>query len=111
MDNLDKLQKQVDAANLTAQMTEAVNSGLKDNGASGEDLFMGLTAWGLLLALLFSLIGTSYLIYGKKRSNLVVGLCGVGLLTYTLFVSSTLWLLVIGGLLTFLPTILRRLGV
>ncbi len=109
MQSPEKLLDSLNAAKTSAEIHFPTNPDL--GGAGGDDLIMGLTPGGLLLAMLFSLVGTSFLIYAKKKSDLLVGLCGVGLLTYTLFISSTLWLLLIGVLLSFLPLVLRRLGV
>ena len=55
--------------------------------------------WGML----FGAIGMGYFIYGKKQSALLPLLCGLGLMIFPYFSSSTLWTLVIGAALIAAP--------
>ena len=55
--------------------------------------------WGLV----FGSIGLGYFMYGKKQSNVVARLSGIGLMIYPYFVSSALLLIVIGLVLMALP--------
>ncbi len=61
----------------------------------------------LFLAIVFSAAGMAYFMYGKKQSALVPLLCGVALMAYPYFVSSTLWLVVIGACLSAIPYFVR----
>jgi uncharacterized membrane protein YjjB (DUF3815 family) len=62
-----------------------------------------LDPWQLYLALFFSTVGFSYLIYGKKRQAWSFALAGMVLMAFGYFVDS-LWLTVlIGGALTAAP--------
>ena len=58
-----------------------------------------LLLWGLL----FSSIGLGYFIYGKKQQAVVPLVCGLVLMIYPYFVSSTLLLIAIGAALMIVP--------
>ena len=58
-----------------------------------------LLLWGLL----FSSIGLGYFIYGKKQRAVVPLVCGLVLMIYPYFVSSTLLLIAIGAALMIVP--------
>jgi hypothetical protein len=61
----------------------------------------------LVWELLFSAAGAGYFIYGKKRRATVPFVCGLVLMVYPYFVSSTLLLVVIGVALLALPYFVR----
>ncbi|MDZ4731629.1 MAG: hypothetical protein SH820_16995 [Xanthomonadales bacterium] len=63
-------------------------------------------AW-LMWGLLFGSIGLGYFMYGKKQSAVVPLICGLMLMIFPYFVSSTLWLVVIGIVLIALPYFVR----
>jgi len=67
------------------------------------DLNTSLLLWGLL----FSSIGLGYFIYGKKQQAVVPLLCGLALMIYPYFVSSTLPLVSIGAVLMLIPYFVR----
>lgn len=79
--------------------------------APGDDLFLGMTFTGLMLAGFFGLVGTAYLVYAKKQQRAVIGVCGIALIVFTYFVSSTWLILLLGTLFMFLPQLLKRVGV
>lgn len=55
--------------------------------------------WGLL----FGSIGLGYFIYGRRQGNKVALLAGLGLMIYPYFVSSTLFMVLLGCVLLALP--------
>ncbi len=61
----------------------------------------------LLWGLLFSSIGMGFFIYGRKQTRAVPLVCGIVLMVYPYFVSSTLWLVAIGVLLCAIPYFVR----
>jgi predicted membrane protein len=61
----------------------------------------------LLWSLLFSSIGLGFFIYGKRQKAVVPLFCGLGLMIYPYFVSSTLLLVAIGVALSVLPYFVR----
>jgi hypothetical protein len=62
----------------------------------------------LLWSVLFGSLGLGYFIYGKKQGAVVPLLCGLGLMVFPYFISST-WLLVgVGVALAALPYFFRR---
>ena len=60
--------------------------------------------WGMA----FGSNGLGYFIYGKKQQRMVPLVCGVGLMAFPYFVSSTVALVVIGIVLLALPFLIRR---
>ena len=63
-----------------------------------------LLLWGVA----FGSLGLGYFIYGKKQGAVVPLLCGLGLMVFPYFISST-WLLVgVGVVLAALPYFVRR---
>ncbi|MGE0372525.1 MAG: hypothetical protein AB7Q01_11620 [Gammaproteobacteria bacterium] len=64
---------------------------------------VSLLLWGLL----FSSIGLGFFIYGKKRKAVVPLACGLALMIYPYFVSSTFPLVSIGAVLMAIPYFIR----
>ncbi len=60
--------------------------------------------WGLM----FGAIGSGYFVYGKNSSKPIPMIAGVGLCTFTYFVTGTLVTVLVGGALTALPFFLGR---
>jgi hypothetical protein len=67
------------------------------------EMEMTLLVWGFL----FSTIGLGFFIYGKKQKALVPLCCGLTLMIFPYFVSSVLWMAVIGLGLIALPWLVR----
>lgn len=61
----------------------------------------------LLWGLLFGSIGLGYFVYGKKQNAMVPLACGLALMVFPYFVSSTLALVVIGAVLIAVPCFVR----
>lgn len=62
-----------------------------------------MNAAALLWGVLFSSIGLGYFIYGKKQQATVPLVCGLALMLYPYFVSSTVLLVAIGAALMIIP--------
>ena len=63
-------------------------------------------AW-LLWGLLFGSIGLGFFIYGKRQNAVVPLVCGLGLMVFPYFVSSTLVLVIVGAVLIAAPYFVR----
>ena len=61
----------------------------------------------LLWGLLFGSIGLGFFVYGKKQRAVVPLVCGLALMIFPYFVSSTVLLVVIGAVLIAVPYFLR----
>jgi len=61
----------------------------------------------LLWGVLFGSIGLGYFVYGKKQRAVVPFLCGIALMAFPYFVSSTVLLILIGAILSALPYFVR----
>jgi hypothetical protein len=61
----------------------------------------------LLWGLLFGSIGLGFLIYGRKQKAVVPLVCGLGLMVFPYFVSSTILLVAIGIVLIAIPYFVR----
>jgi hypothetical protein len=68
---------------------------------------MNFNTASLVWNVLFGAVGAGYALYGKKQQEPVPLLCGVGLMVFPYFVSSTIWLVVIGAILMAIPFIHR----
>jgi len=66
-----------------------------------------LDTTSLLWGLLFGSIGLGFLIYGRKQRAVVPLACGLGLMIFPYFVSSTILMIVIGVALMAIPYFLR----
>ena len=62
----------------------------------------------LLWGILFSSIGLGFFIYGKKQKAAIPFTCGIILMIYPYFISSTMLLVIIGVVLTAIPYFIRR---
>lgn len=61
----------------------------------------------LLWGLLFGAIGLGFLVYARRERSPVPLVAGLALSIYPFFVSNTLWLVVIGVVLTAAPYFIR----
>ena len=61
----------------------------------------------LICQLLFSAAGAGYFIYGRKQRATVPLVCGLVLMVFPYFVSSTLLLMTLGVILMVLPYFVR----
>lgn len=62
----------------------------------------------LLWGLLFSSIGLGFFLYGRKQRAIVPLVCGLALMIYPYFVSSSLVLVAVGAVLTVIPYFVRH---
>jgi hypothetical protein len=62
-----------------------------------------MSAGPLLWGMLFGAVGVGFFIYGKKQGRGVPLVCGLLLMVFPYFVSSTLLLVVIGAVLMAVP--------
>ncbi len=68
----------------------------------------GSTKGSVIAMVVFSIIGMGYLAYGKKSRQLLMVICGIGLMGYSYFVDGTLYIILIGLALSALPFVLSR---
>jgi predicted membrane protein len=61
----------------------------------------------LLWGLLFGSIGIGFLIYGRKQRAVVPLVCGLALMIFPYFVSSTILLIAVGIVLVAIPYFVR----
>ena len=64
------------------------------------------TSW-LLWGLLFGSVGLGFFVYGKRQKAVVPLVCGLALMLFPYFVSSTLLLVVVGAALIAIPYFVR----
>mgnify|MGYP001826205786 CR=1 FL=1 len=78
-----------------------------DVGIVGE-LTQGSTRGSVVAMVVFSIIGLGYLSYGKKSQQLLMVICGIGLMGYSYFIDGTLAIILVGLALSALPFIVGR---
>ena len=78
-----------------------------DVGLVGE-LTQGSTGGSIIAMVVFSIIGLGYFSYGKKSQQLLMVICGIGLMGYSYFIDGTLPIILIGLALSALPFVLGR---
>lgn len=66
-----------------------------------------MSASSLFWGLVFGSVGLGFFVYGKKQGAIVPVLCGLALMIFPYFVSSTLLLIVIGVALMAIPYFYR----
>lgn len=78
-----------------------------DVGIVGE-LTGGSTKGSVIAMVVFSIIGLGYMSYGKKSQQLIMVICGIGLMGYSYFIDGTFYIILIGLALSALPFVLSR---
>jgi hypothetical protein len=73
-----------------------------------NDLAGSSTKGSIIAMVVFSIIGLGYLSYGKNSQQLLMAICGVGLMGYSYFVDDTLVIILIGLALCALPFVIAR---
>jgi hypothetical protein len=73
-----------------------------------DQLTGGSTKGSVVAMVVFSIIGLGYLSYGKKSQQLMMVICGIGLMGYSYFAGGTLYIILIGLILSILPFVLVR---
>ena len=68
---------------------------------------MAMSESWLLWGLLFGAVGFVFFVYGKKQRAVVPLVCGLALMVYPYFISSTFLLVAIGVLLMVAPYFVR----
>jgi len=68
----------------------------------------GSTKGSVIAMVVFSIIGLGYMSYGKKSQQLLMVICGIGLMGYSYFIDGTLHIILIGLVLSGLPFMLTR---
>lgn len=71
-------------------------------------LAQGSTRGSVIAMVVFSIIGLGYMSYGKKSQQLLMVICGIGLMGYSYFIDGTLHIILIGLALSVLPFVLTR---
>jgi hypothetical protein len=66
-----------------------------------------VNSWLLLWGLLFGSIGIGYFVYGKRQREFLPLLCGLSLMIFPYFVSSSIVMIAIGITLMALPYFVR----
>ncbi|HKH43511.1 MAG TPA: hypothetical protein VKM72_02490 [Thermoanaerobaculia bacterium] len=66
-----------------------------------------MSAWSLFWGLIFGSIGLGFFVYGKKQGAVIPLVCGLALMIFPYFVSSTLLLVAIGAALIAIPYFVR----
>ena len=69
----------------------------------------GMSMWGMLASLAFSMLGIFYFKRGRSESDIPMMICGAGLLAYTFFISNTLYIVVIGAGLLAAPYFINKM--
>ena len=73
-----------------------------------KSLTGGSTKGSIIAMVLFSLVGMGYFTYGKKSQKLLMVICGIALMGYSYFVNGTVYIILVGVVLSALPFILDR---
>lgn len=73
-----------------------------------SELTGGSTKGSIIAMVVFSIVGLAYLAYGKKSQQLMMVICGIGLMGYSYFIDGTLYIILIGLALSALPFVLGR---
>jgi len=85
----------------------AANELAGDVGILGK-LTGGSNKGSVIAMVVFSIIGLGYMTYGKKSQQLIMVICGIGLMGYSYFISGTFYIILIGIVLSALPFVLGR---
>ncbi len=97
--------------NSVEKLLEAVTTAPGAAAAERGDTIFGFTVAGLMVMLVLSLVGLAYVVYAKKQSKLIIGICGVALMIVPYFISNSLVMAAAGVVLIFLPFVLSRVGI
>jgi len=62
-----------------------------------------MTTAGILIGILTGAVGVGYFIYGKRQTKFVPLVSGMLLCVYPYFLSSVMWMVVIGAMLVAAP--------
>ena len=73
-----------------------------------SELTGGSNKGSVIAMVIFSIIGLGYLSYGKKSQQILMVICGIGLMGYSYFVDGTLYIILVGIVLCALPFVLGR---
>ena len=73
-----------------------------------NELTAGSNKGSIIAMIVFSIIGMGYLAYGKKSQQLLMVICGIGLMGYSYVIDGTLYVILIGLVLSALPFVLSK---
>jgi CHASE2 domain-containing sensor protein len=78
------------------------------NDPSGMKSMLGSfsLSW-IIVAGLFGIIGMAYFMYGKKSLRYVFLICGIVLMVYPYFVTRTLYMVIVGVVVSAVPFVVK----
>ena len=78
------------------------------NDPSGMKSILGSfsLSW-IIVAGLFGIIGMAYFMYGKKSLRYVFLICGIVLMVYPYFVTRTLYMVIVGVVVSAVPFVVK----
>lgn len=68
----------------------------------------GSSKGSIIAMVVFSIVGLAYLSYGKKSHQILMVVCGIGLMGFSYFIDGTLYIILIGLALSTLPFVFGR---
>ncbi|MBT5954448.1 hypothetical protein HOG98_06980 [bacterium] len=77
---------------------------------TGTLSIFGMSIYGMILGFIFSIVGLIYFRKGRKDGDILKLFTGIALLSFPMFVRSSLFVLLIGIGLTILPWIAKRIS-
>jgi len=104
------MEKLINLSNNPQGLEELKNKLVTSGGQSPDSgsLFMGLSMWGIFLGFIFSMVGLAFFRIGKKDRDMKYMVLGVILMVYPYFVTNTIYIILIGLFLSFIPLIFKR---
>jgi hypothetical protein len=77
-------------------------------GLSGDmgivsEITGGSSKGSVIAMVVFSIVGFGYLTYGKKSQQILMIICGIGLMGYSYFITGTIYIILSGLVLSALP--------
>jgi hypothetical protein len=77
--------------------------------ALNSSWFSGISLAWIIWGCIFSIVGMGYLIYAKKKKQMLTGICGLILCVYPIYVRDTKMVIIIGIILCLVPIVVQKL--
>jgi len=88
---------------------QSLKTELGVDAVEGSDsLLFGLSVWGMLAGFFFSMLGLAYFRIGKRKQDMKRMFLGVFLMVYPYIITDTLYIVLVGLVLSLLPIFFKN---
>ena len=88
-------------------MTDEVMKNVLNDPSGMKSILGSFSLTWIIVAGFFGILGMAYFIYGKKAVRYIYIICGIVLMVYPYFVTRTLYMVIVGVVVSAVPFVVK----